>query len=93
MAKRAPTLPTLETDVDPLELKVRTVIADQLGLDVERVQPDAAIMQELGADSLDVVELCMDIEQEFGLPEIDEDTVEGFVRVRNVVDYVRKARQ
>ncbi|HRK07393.1 MAG TPA: acyl carrier protein [Pseudobdellovibrionaceae bacterium] len=53
--------------------KVRDVIAEQLGVDPERVKPEASFIDDLGADSLDIVELVMAVEEEFGIEIPDED--------------------
>lgn len=53
--------------------KVREVIADQLGVDPERVKAEASFIDDLGADSLDIVELVMAVEEEFGIEIPDED--------------------
>lgn len=87
--KRAPTLPTLDPHIDPVERKVRTIIADSLGMDLEDATLDKALLEDLGADSLDVVELTMDLEAEFGIV-IDEDDSDRFVRVKDVVNHVRR---
>ena len=53
--------------------KVRDVIAEQLGVDPERVKPEASFIDDLGADSLDIVELVMAVEEEYGIEIPDED--------------------
>jgi acyl carrier protein len=53
--------------------KVRDVIAEQLGVDPERVKTEASFIDDLGADSLDIVELVMAVEEEFGIEIPDED--------------------
>ncbi|MDX9731991.1 MAG: acyl carrier protein, partial [Bdellovibrionales bacterium] len=53
--------------------KVKEVIADQLGVDPERVKIEASFIDDLGADSLDIVELVMAVEVEFGIEIPDED--------------------
>jgi len=53
--------------------KVKEVIADQLGVDPERVKIEASFIDDLGADSLDIVELVMAVEEEFGIEIPDED--------------------
>ena len=58
---------------DRVELRVKKVIADQLGVDMSALEPNAHIINDLGADSLDHIELCMAIEEEFGLELDDED--------------------
>jgi len=56
-----------------VEAKVKEIIVQQLGVDAEKVTADASFVDDLGADSLDVVELVMALEEEFGLEISDED--------------------
>lgn len=71
-----------------LEDKVRRIIAEQLDLDLEEVVPEAKFIDDLGADSLDIVELVMAMEDEFKI-EIPEEDSEKILRVRDVFDYLR----
>ena len=57
----------------PVETKVREIICEQLGVSEEEVTPEASFIEDLGADSLDIVELVMALEEEFGLDIPDED--------------------
>ncbi len=75
---------------DSLEQKVRAVVADQLGVDLSEVRPDASILDDLGADSLDVVEMVMSLEEAFDIEVPDED-VEEMKTVADVERYVTKA--
>lgn len=75
---------------DSLEQKVRAVVADQLGVDLAEVRPDASILDDLGADSLDVVEMVMSLEEAFDIEVPDED-VEEMKTVADVERYVNKA--
>ena len=67
--------------------KVKNIIVDQLGVDEEEVTSDASFVDDLGADSLDTVELVMAFEEEFGL-EIPDEDAEKITRVRDAVDYI-----
>lgn len=69
-----------------IEERVRTVIVDQLGVDEEEVTPNARFVDDLGADSLDTVELVMAFEEEFQM-EIPDEDAEKLVCVRDAVDY------
>lgn len=69
--------------------KVKNIIADQLGVDVEEVTQDASFTDDLGADSLDIVELVMAFEEEFDI-EIPDDDAEQIATVKNAVDYIEK---
>ena len=67
--------------------KVKGIIVEQLGVDEEEVTPDASFVDDLGADSLDEVELLMVFEEEFGLESPDEDA-EKITRVKDAVEYI-----
>ena len=70
---------------------VRELLAHQLEVDPETITPDTDIFDDLGADSLDVVELSMTIEDEFGLGEISEDDLKAIKTIGDLVDYVEHA--
>ncbi len=67
--------------------KVKSIVVDQLGVDEEQVVPDASFVDDLGADSLDQVELVMALEEEFGL-EIPDEDAEKITRVKEAVTYI-----
>ena len=67
--------------------KVKHIIVEQLGVDEEEVKPAASFVDDLGADSLDVVELVMALEEEFGL-EISDEDAEKLLSVQQAVDYI-----
>ena len=71
--------------------KIREMVAEQFLLDVESVTAETAFVDDLNADSLDVVELTMALEEEFSLPETPEDALVGIVTVGDLADYVAKA--
>ena len=68
--------------------KIKQIIADQLGIDEEEVVPGASFIDDLGADSLDIVELVMAFEEEFDM-EIPDEDAEKIKTVQNVVDYIK----
>ena len=70
--------------------KIREMVAEQFLLDVESVTAETAVVDDLNADSLDVVELTMALEEEFSLPETPEDALVGIVTVGDLADYVAK---
>ncbi len=70
-----------------VEEKVKHIIVEQLGVDEQEVKPDASFVDDLGADSLDVVELVMALEEEFGL-EISDEDAEKLLSVQQAVDYI-----
>jgi acyl carrier protein len=67
--------------------KVKSIIVDQLGVDEDQVTVDASFVDDLGADSLDTVELVMAFEEEFGI-EIPDEDAEKITRVKEAVDYI-----
>ena len=69
--------------------KVKDIIVEQLGVNPEQVTENASFIEDLGADSLDTVELVMAFEEEFGVEVPDEDA-EKLQTVGNVVDYIEK---
>lgn len=78
--------------MDRSEIHKKTVgiIANQLGVDKEMVTPEANVVDDLGADSLDVVELVMALEEAFGL-EIPDEEAEKIRTVKDILDYLEKA--
>lgn len=70
-----------------IEQKVKSAVAEQLGIDVESISNEASFMDDLGADSLDLVELVMSFENEFGLTIPDEDST-TLTTVQKAVDYI-----
>ena len=67
--------------------KVKSIIVEQLGVDEEEVTPDASFVDDLGADSLDTVELVMALEEEFET-EIPDEEAEKITTVQQAIDYV-----
>lgn len=67
--------------------KVKKIICDQLDVEEDQVTMDSAIMDDLGADSLDIVDLVMSLEEEFDMEFPDED-IERFKTVSDVVKYI-----
>lgn len=69
--------------------RIRQILCDQLDLEEEKVTMESDIVEDLEADSLDVVDLVMTIEDEFGL-EVPDDQIEGFRTVGDVVRYIEE---
>ncbi|WP_295217514.1 acyl carrier protein [Ruminococcus sp.] len=69
--------------------KLKDLVVDQLGVDEDEVTAEANIQDDLGADSLDVVDLVMSVEEEFGVKIADEE-LEGIKTVGDIVDYVEE---
>jgi acyl carrier protein len=72
-----------------IEDKVKDIIVEQLGVDAEKVKPEASFIEDLGADSLDTVELVMAFEEEFGA-EIPDEDAEKLTSVGGVVSYLKE---
>lgn len=70
-----------------IEQKVKQIIVEQLGVDEAQVDPTASFVDDLGADSLDIVELVMAFEEAFEIDIPDEDA-EKIVTVQNAIDYI-----
>ena len=73
-----------------IEERVKKIIVDQLGADAAQVKPEASFIEDLGADSLDTVELVMALEEEFDI-EIPDEEAEKITTVESAIDYVTKA--
>jgi len=67
--------------------RVKKIIAEQLGVEQDEVTAEASFIEDLGADSLDTVELIMAFEEEFGI-EIPEEDAEKIATVQNAIDYI-----
>ena len=72
-----------------VEERVKTIIVEQLGVDESEVTPTASFVDDLGADSLDTVELVMAFEENFGI-EIPDEDAEKIATVNDAVDYIEK---
>ena len=73
--------------------KVKAIVAEKLGVDVEMVVDSANFQADLGADSLDIVELVMDFEKEFGIEIPDDDAGDNIVTVADAIRYIEKKVQ
>ena len=72
--------------------KVKSIIVEQLGVDEEEVTPDASFVDDLGADSLDTVELVMAFEEEFGI-EIPDEAAEKIVTVSDAIKFIQDMKK
>ncbi len=70
-----------------VEQKVKNIIADQLGVGEDEIKPTASFIEDLGADSLDIVELVMAMEEEFEV-EIPDEEAENIKTVQDAVNYI-----
>jgi acyl carrier protein len=73
--------------MEPVSDRVKKIIVDQLGVEEDLVTPEASFVDDLGADSLDTVELVMAFEEEFGI-EIPDEDAEKITRVKEAVEYI-----
>ncbi|HBX43243.1 MAG: acyl carrier protein [Deltaproteobacteria bacterium] len=71
-----------------VEKKVKEIVAEQLGRDASEVTNEASFIDDLGADSLDIVELVMAMEDEFGI-EIPDEEAEKIKTVKDVIEYIK----
>jgi len=74
------------------EERVKKIIVEQLGVDAEEVNPDASFVEDLGADSLDTVELVMALEEEFEI-EIPDEDAEKITTVSQAISYISDRRK
>ncbi len=77
---------------DEVFAKIKDLIVDQLQLEPSEVSLESTIQEDLGADSIEVVELIMLMEQEFDLPEIPDSDAEKLGTVGDVVDYIVRVK-
>jgi len=75
---------------DGIEVKVRAILAEQLGVEPGEITPEASILDDLGADSLDVVEMVMSLEDAFDI-EVPDEEVEALRTIGDVERYVLNA--
>jgi len=71
---------------------VKKIIVDQLGVSPDEVKPEASFIEDLGADSLDITELIMAMEEEFGI-EIDDDDAQKLLKVQDVLNYIESKQK
>lgn len=77
---------------ESIEAKVKKIIVEQLGVNEDQVTPEAKFIEDLGADSLDTVELVMALEEEFG-QEIPDEEAEKLQSVGDVIKYIEETRK
>jgi acyl carrier protein len=75
-----------------IEDRVKEIICEQLGVSAEEVTPQASFIEDLGADSLDLVELVMALEEEYGM-EISDEDAEKIRTVQDVLEYINKQKK
>ena len=74
-----------------VEEKVKEIISKQLGVSSAEIQAETSFVEDLGADSLDTVELVMAFEEAFGI-EIPDEDAEKIVKVKDAIDYIKKKK-
>jgi acyl carrier protein len=74
--------------VASIEQRVKDIIVEQLGVEEDKVSAEASFIDDLGADSLDTVELVMAFEEEFNI-EIPDEDAEGISTVQDAIDYIK----
>jgi acyl carrier protein len=74
--------------VASIEQRVKEIIVEQLGVEEDEVSPEASFVDDLGADSLDTVELVMAFEEEFNI-EIPDEDAEGITTVQDAIEYIK----
>ena len=79
-----------ESDMSDIAERVKKIVVEHLGVDAEKVNEGASFIDDLGADSLDTVELVMAFEEEFGV-EIPDDAAETILTVGDAVKFIEKA--
>jgi len=72
-----------------VEERIKEIVIDQLGVEAEAVTPEASFVDDLGADSLDIVELVMAMEEEFNM-EISDEDAEKLITVGVAIEYIEK---
>jgi len=75
-----------------LQKRVSEIVAEQLGVDISEVTLDASFIDDLGADSLDTVELVMALEEEFGV-EIPDEDAEKITTVKEALEYIQEHQE
>ena len=82
---------TKEKMMSEVETQVKQIVVDHLGIDESKVTPESKFIDDLGADSLDTVELVMAFEEKFGI-EIPDDAAETIQTVKNAIDYIESKK-
>ena len=77
--------------MDSTEEKVKKIVMDHLGIEENKISLDSKFIDDLGADSLDTVELVMAFEEQFGI-EIPDDAAETILTVQNAVDFINNKK-
>ena len=76
---------------DDVKAKIKKIVADHLGIDEEKVTEEASFIDDLGADSLDTVELVMAFEEEFSI-EIPDEIAEKITTIKDAIEHIEKSQ-
>jgi acyl carrier protein len=76
----------------PIDQRVKDIIVEQLGVKADQVTPEAKLIEDLGADSLDAVELVMALEEEFGI-EVPDEQAEKLQSVGDIIKYIEEVQK
>lgn len=71
--------------------KVKAIVVEQLGVSADEVKPEASFVEDLGADSLDLTELIMAMEESFDI-EIDDEEAQKILKVKDAIEYIEKLK-
>jgi acyl carrier protein len=88
---RSETTTDVEGEMSVAE-SVKKIIVDQLSVSADEVKPEASFIEDLGADSLDLTELIMAMEEEFGI-EIDDDDAQKILKVQDAITYIESKKK
>ncbi len=75
-----------------IEERVKKIVAEQLGVKEDEITPEASFVDDLGADSLDTVELVMALEEEFEM-EIPDEDAEKIITIQNAIEYIKAHKE
>ena len=75
--------------MDEIFKTMQDLIAEQFAIDTDEIGMDSSFVDDLGADSLDIVELSMAVEEEFGVEEMEEDDLSGISTVGDLINYLK----
>ena len=89
--RRETNMEHLEDAMSDVAEKVQKIIVDQLGVSADEVKPDASFVEDLGADSLDLTELIMAMEEEFDIEIADEDA-QKILKVQDAINYIESKK-
>lgn len=75
--------------MDEVEYKIKEIVSKQLGIQISKISNNFSIKNDLGADSLDIIELIISLEKAFGI-EVSDEEINKIITVRDSIDYIKK---